>query len=196
MSEWQLMSVSFCRGLAFLALALVSSSALANDSIAELPAGGLVLTKTAQIAMASEDLFLSRDRVRVIYRFENLTKTNIVTEVAFPLPDISSGEMPIEIPNPANENFVTFVTKVDGAPVSLNVEQRAFLDGKEVTDVLRARKIPLSPRHPDVSAAILALAPADRRALARSGLVLREDYDAGAGWEVGYTANWTLKTRF
>ena len=63
----------------------------ANNSTAEVALGGLTLTKSAAISMDSEDLYLSRDLVRVKYRFTNTTDAPIDTLVAFPLPDISPG---------------------------------------------------------------------------------------------------------
>ena len=46
------------------ALALLALPALANDSTAELRAGGLVLTRTNNIEMRCEDLFISAAQVR------------------------------------------------------------------------------------------------------------------------------------
>ncbi|MBU6372502.1 MAG: DUF4424 family protein [Alphaproteobacteria bacterium] len=183
--------------VAVLACALaLAPAARANDSSAELKAGGLVLAKTDAIVMASEDLFVSKDKIRVVYEFENVSGADVTTTVAFPLPDLPAGEEPIDIPNVASDNFVNFATTVDGAPVALSVEQRAFIGDREITDLLKANKIPLSPRHPDVNAAVLSLPEATRAALAKDGVVERQDYDAGRGWEVGYTATWTLKTKF
>ena len=42
--------------------------------------------------MDSEDLFLSKDVVRVKYRFTNRTDASVDTLVAFPLPDIPPGD--------------------------------------------------------------------------------------------------------
>ena len=46
-------------------LTVTAASAQANDSIAELGAGGLILSRSDVVAMESEDLFLSRDKVTV-----------------------------------------------------------------------------------------------------------------------------------
>lgn len=192
MSARQVIAVALAAGLT----ALAAPAARANDSSAELKAGGLVLAKTSAIVMASEDLYLSKDKIRVIYEFENVSGADVTMDVAFPLPDLPPGEQPIDIPNVASDNFVNFTTTVDGAPVALKVEQRAFVGATEVTALLKANGIPMSPRHPDVSAAVLALPEATRVALAKDGVVERQDYDAGRGWEVGYTANWTVKTKF
>lgn len=181
---------------ALIVLGSAAPAARANDSSAELRAGGLVLAKTNAIVMASEDLYLSKDKIRVVYEFENVSGADVTATVAFPLPDLPPGEEPIEIPNVASDNFVNFATTVDGAPVALSVEQRAFIGDMDVTARLAANGIPMSPRHPNVSAAVLALPEATRAALAKDGLVERQDYNAGRGWEVGYAAAWTLKTKF
>eukprot|EP01035_Chromulina_nebulosa_P002425 gene2425-3273_t len=57
--------------LAAVLAALIAAPVLANDSTAELAAGGLVLTKTDAIEMRSEDLFISAEAVRVRYVFIN-----------------------------------------------------------------------------------------------------------------------------
>ena len=68
--------------------ALLAAPALANDSTAELAAGGLVLTKTDAIEMRSEDLFISEQAVKVRYVFVNTSAAPVTTRVAFPMPDI------------------------------------------------------------------------------------------------------------
>jgi hypothetical protein len=50
---------------------ITAASARANDSTAETALGGLTFTKSDAISMDSEDLYISRDRVRVKYRFTN-----------------------------------------------------------------------------------------------------------------------------
>jgi hypothetical protein len=53
----------FC-SLSLIALG-AAEGALANDSSAELATGGLVLKKSADIEMRSEDLFISTNEIRV-----------------------------------------------------------------------------------------------------------------------------------
>ena len=60
---------------ALTAVALIPA-ALADDSSAQLGAGGIVLTKNADIRMASEDLYISPKRVKVHYTFVNDTDGN------------------------------------------------------------------------------------------------------------------------
>jgi hypothetical protein len=66
--------------------------AAANDSTASLAAGGLTLTYNPHISMESQDLYLSREEVRVVYRFRNRSDRDIATLVAFPLPSMIIGE--------------------------------------------------------------------------------------------------------
>ena len=77
---------------------LEASPAAANDSYAVLGAGGLELRQTAAIAMESEDLYVSRDEIRVSYVFRNLTQADIVADVAFPFPEVNTA-VAAEIPH-------------------------------------------------------------------------------------------------
>ena len=57
------LALAFCAA----SIALLSWAASANDSVAEMSAGGLVLRESADIEMRSEDLFISSEQVRVDY---------------------------------------------------------------------------------------------------------------------------------
>ena len=61
-------------GVALAALLASGLPALANDSSAEMAAGGLILTQDADIEMRSEDLFISAEKVVVKYRFFNTAR--------------------------------------------------------------------------------------------------------------------------
>jgi Domain of unknown function (DUF4424) len=117
-------------GFAFLAvLALSGAPSRADDSAATLRAGGLALEKTDKIAPVSEDLYLSPTAVKVSYRFRNLTNADVETIVAFPMPDVmGSVDMTIAMPDPARDNFLRFVTRVDGKQPSAAHESPASLD--------------------------------------------------------------------
>lgn len=65
-----------------LGLALVAAPAFANDSTAELGAGGLILSRNDVVSMDSEDLFISRDKVTVDYVFRNTSDKDVSTVVA------------------------------------------------------------------------------------------------------------------
>lgn len=123
----------------------LAAVAHANDSTAELRAGGLQLVRSDVIDMVSEDLFLSTREVRVKYVYRNTSNADVTTRVAFPLPDIGwqFGEAPVALANPASPNFVNFRTSVDGREIPLEVELRAVLDnGLDVTDRVKAAGLP------------------------------------------------------
>ena len=83
--------------------------ALANDSVAELRAGGIVLARSDAVSMEREDLYLSMDEVRVAYRFRNHTDEAVETIVAFPMPDLKGSPYEaIALPGEADDNFLDF----------------------------------------------------------------------------------------
>ena len=122
-------------------------AALADDSSAMLGAGGIVLTKSADIRMVSEDLYLSPNAVRVHYTFVNDSKKDIDTIVAFPLPDVDNyefSESPIGSTLETTPNFVGFKLAVDGKAITPTAEERAIYKGKDVSAEVRAAGLPLN----------------------------------------------------
>jgi len=63
--------------IAIIGMLVVTCAARANDSAAELSIGGLQFVRTNDIAMQSEDLRISLDRVAVRYQFANTAKFQI-----------------------------------------------------------------------------------------------------------------------
>jgi hypothetical protein len=171
---------------------LAASTARANDSAAELAIGGLQFTRAANVSMTKEDLRISLTRINVRYEFLNTSSSPVTLTVAFPLPDIdlSEGEN-IALPDGDPLNFVKFETKVDGNPIQLGVDQRAFVGDKEVTAQLRELKIPVLP----IGARELRpqdLPQATRDRMASEGLLMPAGSD-----ERGrplYAPGWTVKT--
>ena len=181
------------------ALALAGPAA-ANDSTAELAAGGLVLTRTDAIVMKSEDLYISADEVRVRYVFLNTSVKDVTTRVAFPMPDIGGPEFYFHdtyIPggdDPAN--LLAFVTRVDGKPLQMTVEQKALVGEIDHTAWLTRRGVPLALHVDGMTARLDALSPADQAEAVRLGLAVPDEYDAGKGWEKHLNPAWILKTTF
>lgn len=173
-----------CR-LAAMAALLLAAPAAANDSVAVMGAGGLILQRTDGIEMRSEDLYVSAREIRVRYRFFNRTGEPITTLVAFPLPDITGGgEGDRALTDPL---AMPFSTTVDGRRMATNVEQKAVFEGVDHTGLLRGLEVPLSPVALEASAAIDALPLPQREMLREMGLV-REESDRG------WVPLWTLKT--
>jgi len=177
------------------ALALILAGAAgANDSTAGLTNGGLVLTKSADIEMRSEKLFISDKQVRVDYQFLNTSPKDVTVTVAFPMPDITVEGMDdnIAVPNPDSPNILGFKTLVDGRPVNAQVEQKVISNGVDRTALLRSLGVPLSPFSQNTGKVLVKLPQATKDQLVKLGLAMA--YDDGDGHEMQPT--WTLKTTY
>lgn len=190
-------------GVAAVVAAVVAMAGLraayANDSTAELRAGGLHLIRSDVIDMVSEELFLSTREIRVKYVYRNPSSADVTTLVAFPLPDIGweFGEAPVGLPNPSSPNFVDFRTRVDGEDIPLDVEMRAVLDsGLDVTDSVKAAGLPFLVTNFEAWGATQANMPLALAKQLRDEGVIWLDLDPDTG-EIAYLRPaWTLKTTF
>lgn len=190
--------------LAAAAILAITGTAIANDSTAEMTAGGLVLKNSRNIDMLDEDLFVSAAEIRVNYVFRNQGRADESVIVAFPMPDRDLAN--------ENEGEVShvhdFVTTVEGRRVETQVERKAMLAGRDVSAVLARYNVPMVPRIVDgwdwerqgdppadpTREAIRRLSPADRAALKTAGLIDYEDGENGylnLLWTVKETYYWT-----
>ncbi len=170
--------------LILLALAIAAPAA-ANDSTAEHAAGGLVLTRSADIDMVSEDLFVSAGEVRVRYVFRNRSPKEIRTIVAFPMPDRDlAEEQEMDVAYPSG-----FETRVDGRPVTMKVERGAVLGSVDHSALLRS--LGLGPDSD--SEALGRLAAADKGRLIRLGLAALDGYRSGRDLVSRLIPIWTVK---
>lgn len=64
----------------------------ANDGFGALGAGGIIIGKTNDIAMAKEVLDISYDKIKVDYEFVNESNHDIIETIVFPMPPYSDGE--------------------------------------------------------------------------------------------------------
>ena len=179
-------------------LALAAGAAHANDSSAELATGGLVLTKNADVAMRSEDLFISAKEIRVSYRFYNGSEAPVTTLVAFPMPDITVAgpDEIIALPTENPDNLLDFETRVDGQPVTTTLEQKVLKDGVDRTGVLLRLKVPLAPHLASTDEALDRLPRSAWDELLGLRLAEIEEYDVGKGMEKHLSPRWTLKTTY
>jgi hypothetical protein len=122
--------------------AFLPTSALPNDTEAEIGLGGLNFTKSNEVQMLSEDLYISRDEVVVKYFFQNTSRHDVESLVAFPLPEFKYSGDPAER---SGISDVEFATQVDGEPVTVKAEKKAFLLGTDETSALERLAIPLNP---------------------------------------------------
>jgi hypothetical protein len=174
------------------AACLLSSSALADDSSAMLGAGGIVLTKSAEVRMASEDLFISPKAVKVRYTFTNDSGKDIDSVVAFPLPDVDNweyAESAIGTTTGGTPNFVGFKLTIDGKPVVATPEERAVFKGRDVTAQLIAAGAPVNAVIGGYEK-LQKLSPASHATLIKAGLI------DGAGGDDPVHAKWTTQTKF
>lgn len=180
-------------GRVLLGLLLMSSLARANDSVAELGAGGLVLIRANAVTMQSEDLYISPSEVRVNYEFRNNDKEAHSYLVAFPMPTINPDsylDSDVSIPNQEQDNFLNFQLTVEGKALEPQLEMRALSGGLDVTDELKALGIPLNPLS-DKTRGFLAKFPRDKLGvLIKKGAVVTDDQNAFPAWALKSTYYW------
>jgi hypothetical protein len=172
--------------LMFSVSTLTLGPAQANDSTAQMKAGGLVLQSTQAVAMQSEDLYISRDKIRVRYVYRNLTNRPVTLTITFPLPDrvYSEGDQAIPRDN-GTPDFVNFTTKIDGRNVALTPILQATFNDRDVSQQLRALGLLMAPDGSQTQTRITAFTATQRAQLARSGLI-----------DDNNNPQWTLKTNF
>lgn len=131
------------------ALLLAASTAQANGVVTQRKAGGLVFTKTDTISIASEDLYISRDEIRVSYVYRSKApKTQNVT-ISFPMPEVPLDDGPdtedafMNDKIPDKRNYMNFSVTVDGRPLQSRMVERALFNGKDITERLKKVGIPL-----------------------------------------------------
>ena len=178
--------------LAILAAAGLAAAALANDSTAEMAAGGLVLKQSDAIDMVSEDLYVSAEQVRVRYVFRNRTARDVRNIVAFPMPDRNLAELA-----ESDAAFPSdFATSVDGRPVRMEVERRAMLGTTDHSALLRSYGVPIVEEEspvPVIGNRLDALSPERQQRLVRLGLAEWTEWDEGSGMRRHLLPRWTVK---
>jgi len=190
-------SVVFFRALALGAAFFLPAGASANDSMAVVSAGGLEFVATDQIAMESEDLYLSREEVRVVYRFRNLGEEDRSVLVGFPLPDIEPDYFsPVAWPEGPDDNVFRFETLFDGKAVQAELHAHAFAAGIDRTALLRELALPLHPMSEAAYEAVNALPPETALRLYRLGLLLPEFHDVEALGSAPWWPSWSLRSAY
>ena len=115
-------------------------------------AGGLVLRQSRDIDLLSEDLYVSAARIRVRYVFRNRARRNVRTIVAFPMPDRDlRAEEEGDWAWPHD-----FQTIVDGQPVRMQAERKAFVGRVDRTALLTGLGIPVAPAEGETASALRA----------------------------------------
>lgn len=91
LSDWHIIANLLVVAFGFL-IALAPTS-LANDSAASVGTGGIQLRREVRISLEKERLTISDTKVTVDYDFLNETDRDITSEVAFPIPPYSCGDV-------------------------------------------------------------------------------------------------------
>lgn len=160
------------------------------------------MATTDKVAMESEDLFISRDEVRVSYVFRNLTPQDVEAEVAFPFPDIDvamSTNVPLKVPGRQGANFLDFSGAVDGRAVTPGLDIQAYLPGppeKNITTLLTRHKIPLTVFSPGFFELLDTLGPEARRELKAAGAIDVDEFTTAAGPRTNVTALWHVRSAY
>ncbi len=164
-----------------LALGLLAGPAQGNDSQAAIGIGGLALTRSDAISMDSEDLYISKNEVRVRYRFTNRTDSDVVTLISFPVPMLPDGiEGDYHDTAMPDYTALEFRTTIDGKHARLDYVERAEVAGRDVTALISALGWPLRwfEGADDPLPFIERLTPAQKADYLRDGLLKRSKYDA------------------
>ncbi len=179
---------------------LTATVARANDTIAEITPQGLQFRVEAGIAMVEEELYISRTRVEVRYRFRNLTDRDIRAEVAFPVPPFHFQEM-MEVPHSRSPlNFDDFQVEIDGRRVEYRKEVRALVEGQDHSEILRSLGVSIEDfgrfdRQGFVLRDLERLGTQDRSRLEHLGLLVVERVNGRdqvlPNWTVAETYHWT-----
>lgn len=176
-------------------LGFVAGPAIANDSVAEIGAGGIEYVYADGIQMVREDLRISTEEVTVDYVFHNWGDKDQTVMVAFPMPDITVNvDEEISVPFWDDDNFLGFHVRVEGREVEPRLQQRASLVGVDVTRDLVKLGIPLLNVGTHVLDVLDGLDAATMQALADRGIVYLNEYDVGNGMEQHPSPNWTLES--
>lgn len=179
---------------------LFSISANANDSIARVGVGGLVLQQTDQIEMRSEILEISTSKIRVTYHYLNTGNTDIKAVVAFPMPAFDSSRI-LDGTRGNQRPLDSFQLFVNGIPVKVSKDRAFLIDNVDATDEFR--KIGLSDDQifdPDFSCLSVWDENASRawseNTPCRQSLseiqkqAIKTKIEAGGDWQIKETAHW------
>ena len=104
---------------------LAMTAAQANDSTGYIGTGGVEYLKNKNISMHSEDLYISKDKIRVNYEFKNLSNKDITETVLFPMPAVPSftGSDFAD----TSETYNNFKLWVNGKPIDPELHVRTFM---------------------------------------------------------------------
>ncbi|MGE6794360.1 MULTISPECIES: DUF4424 family protein [Psychrobacter] len=107
------------------AVLIAMTTAQANDSTGYVGTGGVEYLKNKNISMHSEDLYISKDEIRVNYKFKNLSNKDITETVLFPMPAVPSFIDSDYADTSATYN--NFKIWANGKPITPTLHVRTFM---------------------------------------------------------------------
>lgn len=120
-------------------LAFISMQISANDSTGYVSTGGVQYLKNNNIQMYSEDLFISKNQIKVDYQFKNLTNKDISETVLFPLPSIENF---FESDFADTEKLLnSFKVQVNGKNIQPEMHVRTFIQKDEHSKPIDATEL-------------------------------------------------------
>lgn len=177
--------------------ACAAGPALANDTSAVLGTGGLDFVTNEHVQMQSEELFISKDEVRVIYKFHNDSDADQNVLVAFPMPDIvPNWWSPVAFPEGPADNPFQFQTTFEDKPVETTLHEYAYAYGVDRSDYLKGLGLPLLSFGQAAADATDALDDTTTAELVHLGLAVKDEFDRGNGWETHYWPSWTWRATY
>lgn len=118
---------------------LISMQIGANDSTGYVSTGGVQYLKNNNIQMYSEDLFISKNQIKVDYQFKNLTHKDISETVLFPLPPIENF---FESDFADTEKLLkSFKVQVNGKNIQPEMHVRTFIQKDEHSKPIDATEL-------------------------------------------------------
>lgn len=178
-------------------LLAASLPALGNDTSAVLTTGGLEFVTNTDIVMASEELFISTEQIRVVYQFRNDGSADQSVLVAFPMPDIvPSMYSPVAFPAGPDDNLFEFKTTFDGQPVAASLHEYAYALGVDRTELLTQLGLPLVPISDAANAAADGLDDETTAKLLHLGMLSPDEYDDGQGMKKHVFPAWTYRATY
>ncbi len=174
---------------------LTPQLAFANDTMAELKTGGLDYVQSEHVSMAEEQLFISRDEIRVDYVFANDSDQAVTSIIAFPMPEIvGSPDGMFAINDMESDNFLGFSVKQDGVAITPTLQQRVIATGIDVTEEVTGRGIPLLPYSVATSEALAKLPDDVQAEWASRGLIFVDRYEDEGKTTEHLIPLWTLRS--
>jgi hypothetical protein len=174
----------------FIVIILASHSAVAQPKkairVRSYSGGGICLKQQRWISMISNHIYLSREKVRTEYKLTNESNRSVKVELEFPVP------VSPQVPAPSLLPYPDFKVWINGDVFPCPVELRAYVNGKEVTDLLNEFKIPIegydAADHP-----IDRLSKKQRDILVEAGAAYPPVTDSPG---LHYARQWTIRKRY